>query len=558
MDIAERFLDEIWQKIYTKTHDGVLITDKDGTIIKCNPALSQITGYSEKELIGQNPKMLQSGQHHKKFYQKMFSTVYSRGRWEGQIINKHKNGSEIVEWLSLYAIKDDNGNIFYYVGLVSDITQLTLVSKSLENVEQIDSLTLLPNREGLKKHVEILMALPHTNDFTMMLLDLDNFKLINDAFGHHIGDETLNIIAKRLQALIRDTDYLCRFSGDKFVIIVRAIELGRLTAVIDRIVEQIAKPFTVDKHRLSMTVSIGISEYPRDGNNLDELLSNVDIAMYRAKEAGRNTHRFYNESQKELVINETMTFHKIKQGLSKDEFLVKYQPQVNLQTGEIIGVEALVRWASDTGIYYPPAHFLSVSEKYNLIHEIDRLVMEKSFRDFGQHKNQLHEKNLSLNVNAQHFLLDDYQRILNNLAEKYAVEPNFVTIELTESIFLDNFKLAIEKINELKRTGFRLSIDDFGTGYSSLQYLNEINFDELKIDKYFIRDIKKSRYKKILVSGIIMIAKKMKKQVVVEGIETSDELDRTKKYGAKIGQGFYLYKPMFLADLIKLLASLKR
>ena len=555
MDINHYFSSEICQKIYTETHDGILITDKSGTILKCNPALSKITGYSNEELVGKNPSILKSDKHDKNFYQQIFSTVISRGEWEGKIINRHKNGSEIVEWLSLYAIKDNNGKLVYYIGIISDITQLTHISKSLEDASQFDSLTTLPNRQSLKKHVEVLTSLPHSHEFTMMFFDIDNFKLINDAFGHHIGDETLKIVAKRLNSLMRETDYVCRFSGDKFVILVKTLEETSLQIVIDRIQEQLSKPFTLDKHKLSITISIGIAQYPSDGKNLDELLSNVDIAMYRAKEAGRNTYCYYKESQKKLVVKESMTFNKIKQGLSNDEFLVQYQPQVDLETGKIIGVEALVRWASETGIYYPPVHFLSVSEKYNLIDKIDKLVMEKSFSDFRNNKDVLNGMVLSLNVNAQHFLLDDYLKILKKLSEKYEINPEIVTIEITESIFLDNFKLATDKINSLKKMGCKLSIDDFGTGYSSLQYLNEISFDEIKIDKYFIHDIRKSRYKKILVSGIIQMANKMNKKVVVEGIESSDELARVKRYGAQLGQGFYLYKPMFIEELIQHISS---
>ncbi|AIE60495.1 GGDEF and EAL domain-containing protein [Bacillus methanolicus] len=546
-------------KVLENISEGVMVTDQNGHILSVNPAFEIVTGYHEEEVISKKPNLLQSGIHDQKFYEKMWKDIIEKGKWKGEIWNKRKNGEIYPEWLTISTIKDENGNVTNYVGVFSDITELKETEEQLHILAHHDSLTGVDNRYSLLKRLEGLLntAQRYSQQLAVLFLDLDRFKHINDTLGHNYGDLLLKHVAERFKGLLRNKDIIARLGGDEFVIVLPNIKHPKDAAkYAEEIIHSLREPFMLEQYEAYISTSIGISLYPFDGKNVKNLLKNADKAMYKAKERGKNQFEFYHE---EMHSNQTVKMkmeNYLRKALDRNEFFLEYQPQVETSTGEISGVEALLRWNQPEFGRVSPSDFIPLAEDTGLIVPISEWVIETAFEEIRQlHVNGFPNLKVSINISAQHFALDKFLSTIEKMIQASNINPYCVELELTERVIMPNAPETIKILVKLKQLGIKLSVDDFGTGYSSLSYLNKFPIDKLKIDQSFIKNIHQFKEDSSIVKAIITIGKQLQMITVAEGVENQKQFDFLLKEGCDQVQGFYITKPLRFEQLKKFLAE---
>jgi diguanylate cyclase (GGDEF)-like protein/PAS domain S-box-containing protein len=541
-------------KVFENTLEGITITDTEGNIIEVNAAFSQITGYSHEELIGQNPRILQSGHQNHAFYEAMWRSITTTGHWSGEVWNRNKRGEMYPEWLSISAISNEQGEITNYVGISSDITLLKQHEKQLERIAHYDALTGIPNRTLLSDRMKqaIARTAREQNMMAVCYLDLDEFKPINDTLGHEAGDHVLIEIVQRIQSAIRGGDTVARLGGDEFVILLLGQERGEeCSATLSRLLTVIAEPINIMGKSLCLSASIGVSIYPLDDEDSDTLLRHADQAMYVAKQSGKNRFHIYDPALDQRARDQQGLLKNIHSALDQNQFELYYQPKVDLHTQQITGAEALIRWNHPELGLLAPAKFLPAIENTELDILIGEWVIASALRQLDQWRNVGLDIEVSINISAYHLESSHFaEKLQQQLAQHPATPANRLQIEVLETVALDDINQVTRIIEHCKIIGVRFALDDFGTGYSSLSYLSSLPIDTLKIDQSFMRNLSASKGDHAIVLGIIALSKAFDLQTVAEGLETKEHFQTLREMGCDIGQGYGIARPMPASSLL--------
>lgn len=531
------------QKVIDASLDGIMITNLHGVIESVNPSFSQLTGYSAEEAIGQTPALLSSGLHNKDFYKTLWATLLEQGHWQGEIWNKRKNGEIYPEWLSITAIRGEHGDICQFAAIFSDISERKYQENKIHQLAYLDELTGLANRRMFMDRLKLALANAHRHQHQMavLFLDLDLFKRINDTLGHQAGDDALKEVAKRLQATVREGESVARLGGDEFTILLPEInDIGSLESLAKRLVSQFDLPFRLQEQDFFLTTSIGISVYPKDAQSADQLIKHADVAMYQAKNAGRNQYCFYQESVGQQTQNELKLEQALRQALQQQHLQVFYQPKVCLQTQQVTGLEALVRWQHREHGFISPASFIPLAEKLGLISLLSDQVLAQVCRDIRDYQLTMP---VAINISALQLLEPTFSQRLQHQLQQYHIAPKCIELELTESCLIpEQADATLALLTHLRQQGFRISIDDFGTGYSSLSYLRRLPIDCLKIDRSFVDELPDNSEDAQIAQAIIAMAKALGLDVIAEGVEHPQQQAFLFNAGCSMAQG-YLYAP---------------
>jgi diguanylate cyclase (GGDEF)-like protein/PAS domain S-box-containing protein len=545
-------------KVFESSIEGITITDAKGLIQSVNKAFTQITGYSPEEAIGKKPNILKSDRHDQTFYQAMWSLLRDTGKWEGEIWNRRKNGEVYPEQLTITAITDEYGQLTHHVAVFHDLSDIHGYQEQIHFQAYHDALTLLPNRLLLLDRLKV--AIRHAQRLTkysaVLCLDLDNFKHVNDCLGHMAGDILLQQVAERLKGCVAADSTVARLGGDDFAILVEQCDdVKDAVLIAEKILEQFVAPFNLTSYETFITASIGITCFPTDGSDAEILLKNAELAMYRAKNEGKNKCQLFTKSMNAKVIHRLSLENSMRKAVDRNEFLVYYQPKVSASSGKIVGMEALVRWRKRDGQLISPLDFIPLAEETGLIIPIGAYVLRQACLDTGKWLKRNKNLSVSVNLSARQFMQE-------NLVDKIAAilkETRFpaakLELEITESVVMGNEQAAIEQLGELKGLGLHLGLDDFGTGYSSLQYLRKMPIDTLKIDRSFIKDLPDNVESSAIAIAIISLAQALNLELVVEGVENYTQLQFLRRQDGKEMQiqGYLFSPPVTAAAFSELL-----
>ena len=557
-DISERLRAEDRQRlaasVFDNAHEGIMITDQTGRIVEVNSTFTDLTGYSRAEAIGQTPDLLKSGHHDAAFYEKMWQTIEQDGYWQGEIWNRKKSGEIFVEQLTISAVHDRSGSVSHYGAIFSDITVIKQHQQRLEHLAHFDALTQLPNRMLLGDRMQLAMA--QTERSSKMLavcyLDLDNFKPINDEFGHSVGDYLLIDVAQRLKSCVRAGDTVARLGGDEFVLLITNLEdLHECELAMGRIINALAQPFRVSQRHVSVAASIGVTLYPHDGADSDTLLRHADQAMYAAKQAGRNRYHLFDPENDRRARIRREEIGRIREALAKSEFQLYFQPKVDMRKGTVVGAEALIRWQHPERGVLLPASFLPVVEGTETAIEIGDWVINESLRQLDAWLSESGIRvSVSINIAGNHLQNPGFSQRLGELLSRYpAVLPEQIELEILETAALADVGTTAALFAECRNLGVRFALDDFGTGYSSLTYFRRLPADILKIDQSFVRDMLDNPDDLAIVEGVIGLTQAFRRSVIAEGVETVEHGLVLLLLGCDMAQGFGIARPMPAEEL---------
>ncbi len=538
----------LYAKVFENSEEAIIISDAQNRIISVNRAFTRITGYSQEEVVGRNPKLLSSGKQDRDFYEEMWRSIRNSGQWQGEIWNRRKSGEIYPEWLSISTEKNDRGELSNHIAIFTDITSRKRSEERIRFLAYYDPLTELPNRVLFEEHMSRALAAARRsgNQLALLFLDLDRFKSINDSLGHLAGDLLLQSVARRLKKHIRESDTICRQGGDEFIIVLTGIENPEsVIRVAENIVKEMAEPHHIAGQHLVVSFSIGISLFPQDGSTSESLIRNADAAMYHAKDAGRNNFQFFSAEMNSEAFERLSMEGDLRQALRKGEFYLKYQPKMDLKSGNLIGMEVLLRWRHGEKGEIPPAKFIPIAEECGLISPIGDWVLETACRQCQRWRDSgSFSLPISVNISALQFRQQKISDTISRILEETGLDPKLLELELTESMVMQNAQETMVTLAELKKLGVALSIDDFGTGYSSLNYLRYFPLDRLKIDRSFVRHISTVEADAAITRTIISMGHSLNLKVIAEGVETSAQLEILKDQGCDEIQGFYYSEPL--------------
>ena len=545
-----------------ESHAGMLVTDAYGDILRVNHAFTSITGYPANEVIGQNPSLFSSGIHDGFFYTAMWDNIRKTGAWEGEIWNRHKSGEVYPAHLTITAVKNTIGLLTNYVASLTDITLSKAASEKIKRLAFYDPLTSLPNRRLLvdRLHHALASCTRSGRQGALLFLDLDHFKTINDTLGHDTGDLLLQLVAERLTHCVRENDTVARLGGDEFVVMLeelseQPIESAAQAEVIgNKILASLNQPYELGTRPYYNTSSIGITLFSDHEHEIEELLKQADIAMYQAKNAGRNTLRFFDPQMQENINSRVALEHELRQALEKQQFQLYYQIQVNT-AGRTLGAEALIRWIHPERGLISPAQFIPLAEETGLILSIGQWVLDAACAQLRiwQQDERMSNLSLSVNVSARQFRQPDFIAQIQASLQRNGANPSRLKLELTESMLLESVDETIAIMTELNEIGVQFSLDDFGTGYSSLQYLKRLPLDQIKIDQSFVHDITFDAQNRSIVRTIIAMAHSLELDVIAEGVETEEQKRRLLNKGCTHFQGYLFGRPLPVEELDRLL-----
>ncbi len=556
IDLTERKRQEsglrLAEAVFNSSQEGILITDTQKNIISVNPALERLFGYTEAELIGQTPTLLRSGRHSEDFYQHMWHDLTELHHWQGEVYNKHKDGTVVPLQLSISAVFNEKHEVSHYAAVFTDLSKIRATEAEMMFLSEHDELTNLPNRQLFMSQVDqaIKHAVRENGQLAVLMLDLDHFKDVNESFGHQHGDQLLTLVAQTLKRKLRDTDVIARLGGDEFAILLNAMPQPEDAAMVaNKLIALMAEPWNLgEKMEVTLGASVGISIFPEHGTNTAALLQGADAALYKAKAAGRNTFTFYSDEYTQAARQRITLEAQLRKAIKQGHLRVFYQPQIEIYSGRIIGAEALVRWLDPEKGLIPPGCFIPVAEACGLIHEVGEFVLAETCRQ-GQQWLELGLPRLTLavNVSPQQFKRNDMRKMVTDVLNNSGFPAYALELELTESALMENEESVVNTLNELRGLGIRLAIDDFGTGYSSLAYLKRFPLDVLKIDKKFIDDIPHSKDDMAIANAIIGLAHTLGFKVLAEGVETAAQLEFLQQQRCDHYQG-YLFSPPVPAE----------
>ncbi|MGF1695627.1 EAL domain-containing protein [Vibrio lamellibrachiae] len=552
IDITERKKTEDQLKqaasVFTHAREGIMITDSSGSIINVNDTFTDITGYSRSDVLGQNPRILKSDRHDESFYQAMWTSLTKHQHWSGEIWNRRKNGEHFPELMTISAVRDDNETIQSYVALFSDITAIKQQQQQLEHIAHYDVLTHLPNRMLLAERLKKAMHRAEVDETSLAVayLDLDGFKAINDNYGHDVGDELLVIVSKRMNETLRSGDTLARIGGDEFVVVLVGIDdIDEFKLIVHRMLDAAKSPIAIGKQTMQVSASIGVTFYPQDQSNADQLMRHADQAMYIAKQSGKNRYHLFDVHESDSIKTQHQTIERISLALKQSEFILHYQPKVNMETGAVIGAEALIRWQHpEDGLLFPDS-FLPIIDSHPVSLKMADLVIDMALTQMEQWL--ISDINLPVSINIDAFQLqqpDFVEKLTLSLQKHPNVSPSSLQLEILETSALSDITEVLSIMKSCMDIGISFALDDFGTGFSSLTYLKRLPAEVLKIDQSFVRDMLDDADDRAIVMGVISLATAFNRQVTAEGVETIEHGTQLLSMGCVLAQGHGISPPM--------------
>lgn len=551
-------------RAFEQSQEGILITDHRNRIVGANPAFLTFSGYTLEELLDRDPRILGSGATSNELYHEMWQALQSRGLWAGEMWNKHKNGGIYPRWLTISTICGPNGEITNYIANFAPLDPSDDATSRLAHLAYHDPLTHLPNRLAFESHLTqaLRLAERETGHAALMLIDLDNFKNINDTLGHHVGDELLALVAQRLRECVRASDMVARLGGDEFVVLLPDVD-GPMTAarVANKIQTALADSYTVANHMLYATPSIGISLYPTDGQDTNTLLRNADTAMYHAKSAGRNNHQFYAARMNAAAGERLQLENALRQAIAgitpKDcEFSLHFQAQINARTQRVCGLEALLRWHNPTFGMVSPMRFIHIAEETGLIQPLGDWVIWEACRLIrAMRERGISGITVAINISAQQLRHENLLLMVQGALSCYELSPADIELEVTESTAMQNPEVTLSILDQLAAMGIKLAIDDFGTGYSSLAYLKHLPIKRLKLDRSFVTDIETDANDASICAATIALGHSLGLELVAEGVETEVQREFLSRLGCDILQGYLYSKPLPFEEAVAYLQT---
>ena len=565
LDVTERYQSEqqvrLSAKVFDAANEAIIITDQHNSIVSINPAFTQITGYEKEEVIGKDPSIMRSGRHDKLFYHDMWQEINQQGIWQGEIWNRRKNGESFPEWLSISTIKDEKDEVSKHIGVFSDISESYKSQQIILKQANYDALTGLPNRNLFYDHLQQAMknARRTGNLLSVMFIDLDGFKEINDALGHSLGDMVLQQTAERISQIFREVDTFARFGGDEFTVLLTDLKSETdAMPIAEKILQVIKTPIQINQTELHITASIGVSLFPNDGDDIETLLKNADSAMYTVKAEGRNGYRFFTPEMHERAKEQHRIANDIKNAVNYNKFEVYYQPVYDFKSQCIVGAEALVRWNHPIRGFIPPDKFIPIAERLGMISSIGDFVLEQACQFMAEiNRNRKQPLSIAINFSPGQFLPDDCADHWLKIIEDSGMDSSMVVMEITESLLMSHQNSYLKQLEKLRAHGIKIALDDFGTGYSSLSYLKRLPFDILKIDKSFIRDILVDDSDASLVESILSIAEIFSLEVIAEGVEQKGQADFLIERRCGYSQGYHYSAPVPEDKFMNLLEQYK-
>lgn len=551
----------LFEKLFQCTSEGIVVTDSQTRIIDVNRAFTDITGFSRDEVLGENPNIMQSGRHDESFFQDMWRSISTDGQWQGEIWDRRKNGEIYPKWLSINAVAGGAGEEDKYVGIFSDISLIKRTEERLHRMAHYDALTNLPNRTLFQDRLEqsIRQAERKENMAALMFIDLDRFKLVNDTYGHQAGDQLLVEVARRLEQQVRRSDTVARLGGDEFTIIISDVErIDAVAQVAQKIIEVLAEPVMLNGDPIYTSPSIGIAIFPLAGFDADAITKAADMAMYRAKEAGRNNYQFYRHDVNDMSHSFLHLQSEMRQGIDDGDFYLCYQPQLDVATGKVMAVEALLRWCHPQRGVLLPKEFIAIAEETGFIVELGAWVLEQACLEAKRwHVMGFNDLRIAVNVSAVQLNRDDFVDTVEAILTRTGLPGSMLELELTESSVMHRLEEKENLLHQLRELGITISIDDFGTGYSSLSYLNKFTVDVLKIDQSFIENVTSKAEDAAISQGIIALAQGLGIRVVAEGVETEAQRDFLTNVQCGNMQGYLFSHPLIADDIVTYLQNRK-
>lgn len=555
-----RFNLRMADRVFESALEGIMVTDRHARIERVNQAFTRLTGYTEDEVVGRDPGLLSSGRQTPDFYKQLWHSLTTDGHWQGEIWNRRKTGELFLEYLTITSIRDNEGEISHYAAIFSDITQRRQAEERLGYLATHDVLTDLANRALFEERLAHAIAQAKRLDrkVAVMYLDLDRFKLVNDTLGHNAGDEVLKMVAGRIVAEVRASDTVARMGGDEFALVLEDVEdvrdVGRIAR---KLLDEVGRAIEIGGREIFVTPSIGISIYPDDGAEAEQLILLADQAMYGAKSRGRNVFQFFESTMTSSAMEQLEMLGELRHALDQDEFRLFYQPQYDLTSGRIVGVEALLRWLHPRRGLVQPGEFIGLAERSALIVPIGRWVLREACRQARRWLDDGFEfGRVSVNVSARQCFTDHFLSDLTTILSETALPAEYLQLELLESMAMNTREEIAILLRELATRGISLAIDDFGTGYSSLVYLKDLPVDTLKIDRSFLTDCGSGSPDDAIVRAIVAMGRALGLDVVMEGVETERQLAFLREIGCHQVQGFLFARPQPAEQLVEI--SLRR
>lgn len=559
-DITEKKKAEEQQRlaatVFESSRDAIVMTDANSVILAVNRAYAQVTGYDATAAVGMRASVVNSGRQDAAFYEAMWREIHATGSWRGEIWNRRRDGAIYPAWLSITAVCDAGGAASHYIGISTDLTEFKQAEEHIRHLAYHDPLTGLPNRTLLADRAGQAFAVAQREgkQAAVVFVDVDNFKTINDSLGHSAGDALLKAIADRLHGVMRESDTVARIGGDEFVILVTDPAPSGVAHIANRLLALSTEPYCIAGHWLTVTVSMGVALFPIDGHNFEVLLQHADTAMFGAKHAGRNRYHYFTQEMNAAAIERLTLEEKIRTALQNRQFQLHYQPQVDIESRKLIGLEALVRWPDPDQGWISPARFIPVAEQSGLIVPLGEWVLEEACRQARAWQAAgLPAVRVAINLSAVQFRHGDIEDVVARVLDDTGLEPQWLELELTEGVVMEDTERTLATLRALKGIGVMLSIDDFGTGYSSLGYLKRFPLNKLKIDQSFVRDITGEADDLAIARAVISMGHSLRLQVIAEGVETAAQWDLLRREGCDEAQGYYFGKPMpadQIADLL--------
>ena len=551
-DITEKKANErrlrLLSSVFTNTHEGIVITDASATILEVNEAFSRISGYSPEEVFGRTPEVFASSRHGPELRSSIHNALLQNGYFQGEVWSRRKDGEAYAGLLTVNVVKNRTGQVQNYVALFADITPLRLKQEQLEHLAHFDALTDLPNRILLsdRLHQAMFLSSRHQQSLAVLYLDLDGFKSINDKYGHLVGDELLVAVAQAMRKAMRDIDTIARIGGDEFVAVLVDVKSPYdCSQQVERILRACSDPVIIQDTVLQISASIGVTMYPQDDVDADQLMRHADRAMYEAKQAGKNRYHTFDSSLEIEIRSRSLQLDRIGQALDAREFALYYQPKVNMRTGAVFGVEALIRWHHPERGLLLPAEFLPLIENHSLSESVGQWVLESAFAQLDAWRKIGLNISVSVNIGSRQLQRPNFMSRLAALVEKYPdLNPNDIELEILETSALQDIQAVSSVMRDCRALGVRFAVDDFGTGYSSLTYLRRLPAETLKIDQTFVRDMLEDHEDLAIVQGVIGLASLFGRKVIAEGVETIACGEKLLDLGCELAQGFVISRPM--------------
>ncbi len=561
-DITERKAQEqqlqLAAQVFAQGREGVTVTDAQGDIRMVNRAFTEITGYSEAEALGRNPRFLKSGRQGAEFYSAMWAALTASGHWAGEIWNQKKDGTAYPQWLAISALRDSQDQTTHYVASFTDLSSTKAAENRIQWLSHFDPITGLPNRTLLQSRTEqsIAMVQRGGEPLTLLMLSINNFRAINDALGHQVGDALLNAMARRLSAAVRDQDTVAHLSGKEFVLVLPGTASSGAAHLAAQLLLVLGEPHDLDTQETSLSASIGIASYPDDGLEFDLLLKSAEIAMHAAQARGHDSFAFFSADLYEQVLAREALIKALRHAIALDQLHLVYQPQVDLQSGQICGMEALLRWQHPELGAVSPVQFIRLAEESGLIIGIGAWVLRRACQDIRRWLDQgIKVPHVAVNASPLQFRDNNLVEQVKAALTESQIDPALIYIEVTESALMDDVPQSEAMLKALKDLGIKLSLDDFGTGYSSLSYLKRFPFDQVKIDQSFVRDVATSQSDTMLVKVIVSMAHGFGMKVIAEGVESEAQCAILRSSVCDEIQGYFFSRPISVQAMEQLLAQ---